>query len=348
MVGWCEVMGRILIDTRDIRDAARDLRGGVGAISEARANVNSVFRGSWLGPNGGGFESRWGQELAVISQVGGDVERIAGDLDAYASRVDSEQRLGSQIRGVAGWTLRTGKSFLSRAWNALKAGWGAFMAFLTRISKLIREAMVLLATGNFLPVLVGGIKWLVINWRTPLNILRGVGLTPRQEAIYNLIMSIPVVNLFAKAIQLAADEVVVVVEEVKWMSYNGWQGREPNAEEMLNAEKLKKDIGGIPGYGPAVRIGADIAFVASDTIQWATANGGNGRPPNDVETRHAAQLAKDVLDLPKIFSEPWKVATNSLDVLFGTHIHSFLKPSHWLDGALKMFTNAPPLVGHAS
>jgi len=134
-------MGRILIDTRDIRDAARDLRGGVGAISEARASVNSVFRGSWLGPNGGGFQSRWDQELAVISQVGNEVERIAGDLDGYASRVDSEQRLGSQIRGVAGWTLRTGKSLFSRVARFFQAGWNTIMAFLTRIANLIREAL---------------------------------------------------------------------------------------------------------------------------------------------------------------------------------------------------------------
>ena len=140
-------MGRILIDTRDIRDSARDLRSGVGMIAESRANVNSVFRGSWLGPNGGGFQSRWDQELAVIRQVGGDVERIAGDLDGYASRIDSEQRLGSQIRSVVGWTLRTGKSLLSRVARFFQAGWDAFMAFLTRISNLIREALAFIARG---------------------------------------------------------------------------------------------------------------------------------------------------------------------------------------------------------
>jgi len=159
-------MGRILIDTRDIRGAARDLRGGVGAISEARASVNSVFRGSWLGPNGGGFQSRWDQELAVISQVGNEVERIAGDLDGYASRVDSEQRLGSLIRGVAGWTLRTGKSLLSRVARFFQAGWDAFMAFLTRIANLIREAIAFLKKIGikFVKVLVSkvsGLKWVV-------------------------------------------------------------------------------------------------------------------------------------------------------------------------------------------
>ena len=187
-----------------------------------------------------------------------------------------------------------------------------------------------------------------MNWRTPLDILRGVGLTARQEAAYKLVMQIPVVNLYAVAVQLAANIVVVGVEEYKWISYNGFQGREPNAEETLNVEKLKKDLGNIPVYGVALRLGSDIAFVASDTIQFSLANGGNGRPPSDVEKRHATQLAESVVDVPKIFIKPVKVGANSIDVLFGTQVASYLKPSHWLDGVWKLMSGQSPLVGRAS
>lgn len=141
-------MGRILIDTRDIRDSARDLRAATGALAETRGALNGAFRSTWFGPEGARFQNEWNNRSAWIGRMADGVSGTAASLDAYAIRVDAEQAR-STIGKMPAWKLKFGVDLSTRlrrlAFRALKM----INTFFARLSRLVADVLAALARLGF-------------------------------------------------------------------------------------------------------------------------------------------------------------------------------------------------------
>lgn len=137
-------MGRILIDTRDIRDSARDLRAATGALAETRGTLNGAFRSTWFGPEGARFQNDWNNRSAWIGRMADGVNGTATGLDGYANQVDAEQAR-TALRRLAGWKLRVAASFLEKLRRCVARTIAAIRNFFGRLMRLLGDIAAMLA-----------------------------------------------------------------------------------------------------------------------------------------------------------------------------------------------------------
>lgn len=345
-------MGRILIDTRDIRETARDLRATNGMLAEVRSHVSAAIGGAWLGPNGGRFHEHWRHIVDSVQREGEAVHRGANDLEQYSASVDAEQARGAQRRAVV-WAMRPLRIATTSFLGALRAVWRSIVEVFKRIAGWLREVFDLLARAlaRFAALVT---DWILVafrwasqaslaalrasrdfigrHWRTAMKFLHGDYFSGRLGAIWSLLNEIPGVNLYTGAVKLASSLVALGIDEWNFISANNFNGREPTDAEKRDFERVKSDLGSVGDLGKVVQIGAGIAVLAIDTIKYSSANNWNGRPPNDEENRHGRELVEDVVGLVKIVPKKIKVGSEAVDAIFGTKTKPYTKPSKWLDG----------------
>jgi len=344
-------MGRILIDTRDLRGVAGDLRGAGGDVVSARATVTGAFGRAWLGPDAGSLRGQWD---GIAGAIGRDLERVHGvaaSIDRYAAGIDAEQ--ARSARALIRWAVRPVRRAATTLRSLLVEAWRAMLAAFRRIAGLLRALVAELARAaaaladRLIRSLVRSVQWqwqngleglriaqrfIGGNWRTAMKFLHGDLFTGRIGAVWALVKEIPYVGLFASAVMLASDLVVTFVDIWNFASANNWAGRPPTDEENRNAERLKSDLGSVGDIGVAARLGVGIVVTGFDTVNYALANGGMGRPPNDDENRRARQLAEDATNVVKLIPKQIKIGAEAVDAVFGTDLRTRVKPSKWLEG----------------
>lgn len=117
-------MTRILIDTDELHDIARDLRHTTGDLGDLLGRLGSGFHGTWM-PLGAVMVARWEGQDAQLRVLAERVTVDAASLDIEAMARDAEETVDNCVGDLMGgvrWSLReleTGTSWAKRRVPAL-------------------------------------------------------------------------------------------------------------------------------------------------------------------------------------------------------------------------------------